>query len=104
MKRSDLIDTLAERFPHLHRKDVELAVNTLLDTISDAIAQGRRVEIRGFGNFELTLRRAYTGHHPRTGASIQIPERRMLHFKAGKALLETVNTPPATTSSPSNGI
>jgi len=99
MKRSELIDTLVKCFPDLTRKDVELAVKTLLDTISVAIADGRRVEIRGFGNFELTLRRAYAGHHPRTGARIQVPERRMLHFKAGKALLETVNNPLATTSS-----
>jgi len=104
MKRSEFIDQLAERFPHLTHRDVELAAKTLIDTMSHAMAQGRRVEVRGFGNFQLTARNAYLGRNPRTGASVEVPARHMLHYKPGKALLETLNHPPATTATPADGI
>jgi len=104
MKHSELVTALAERFPHLSRKDVDFAVHTLIDTMRDALAQGRRVEVRGFGNFQPTVRRAYTGRDPRNGDSIQVAERRQVRFKPGKALLESVNPGVAAPAPPTDGI
>jgi len=104
MKNSELIAALAERFPHLSHKDVDVAMHTLMETIGDALAHGRRVEVRGFGSFQPTLRHTYTGRDPRTGESIQVPERHRVRFKAGKALLERVNQKAAAPTPPADGI
>ena len=91
MTRSDLVARLAERFPQLTQRDTEFAVKTVLDAMSDAMAQGQRIEIRGFGSFSVSHRPARMGRNPRSGESVQIPEKRVPHFKPGKALREGVD-------------
>lgn len=90
MTRSDLVELLAERFGQLTHRDAEAAVKTILDSMSDALTRGHRIEIRGFGSFSINRRAPRMGRNPRTGESVQIPERRVPHFKPGKALRETI--------------
>lgn len=94
MTRSDLVELLAERFGQLTHRDAEAAVKTILDTMSDALTRGHRIEVRGFGSFSINRRAPRLGRNPRTGESVQIPERRVPHFKPGKALRETVGAQP----------
>ena len=91
MTRSDLVEELAARFGQLTQRDAELAVKTILDAMSDALARGHRIEIRGFGSFSITRRPPRIGRNPRSGESVQIPEKRVPHFKPGKALREAVD-------------
>lgn len=90
MTRSDLVNALAERFTQLTHRDTEYAVKTLLEAMADALAKGHRIEIRGFGSFSVTRRPPRTGRNPRSGALVSVPEKRVPHFKAGKALREDV--------------
>ena len=90
MTRSDLVGELAARFGQLTHRDAELAVKTLLDAVGDALVQGNRIEIRGFGSFSVNRRLPRMGRNPRSGASVAIPEKRVPHFKPGKALREAV--------------
>ena len=92
MTRSDLIIQLAAKHPQLTAKDIELAVKAILDTLSNTLARGDRVEIRGFGSFSLSHRPARKGHNPKTGETVLIPARSVPHFKAGKELRERVDT------------
>ncbi len=103
MTRSDLVAALAERFTQLTHRDSEFAVRTMLDAMSDALARGHRIEIRGFGSFSISRRPPRTGRNPRSGEPVLIPEKLVPHFKPGKALREAVDenlpaTPPATPS------
>lgn len=91
MTRSDLARLLALRFPQLGPSDSDAAVKVMLDALSEALASGRRVEIRGFGSFQSTQRLPRTGRNPRTGERVAIPSRRVAHFKPGKALREAIN-------------
>lgn len=91
MTRSDLVTLLAERFPQLTLRDSEFAVKTMLDAMSDALARGHRIEIRGFGSFNVSRRPPRMGRNPRSGEQVLIPEKRVPHFKAGKALREAVD-------------
>jgi integration host factor subunit beta len=91
MTRSDLVTLLAERFSQLSQRDSELAVKTLLDAMSDALARGHRIEIRGFGSFSINRRPPRTGRNPRSGEQVAIPEKLVPHFKPGKALRENVD-------------
>jgi integration host factor subunit beta len=91
MNRSDLIDALAARFPQLTTKDVDLAVKTILDQISAALCSKGRVEIRGFGSFDLSYRRPRVGRNPKTGVVVHVPAKFVPHFKAGKAMRERVD-------------
>ncbi len=91
MTRSDLVELLAERFPQLTQKDADAAARALLQAMSDALEQGQRIEIRGFGSFGVTRRNPRLGRNPRTGQSVAIPERRVPHFKPGKALRDAVD-------------
>ena len=86
MTKSDLIERLALQQPHLMQKDVEIAVKLILDRVSQSLAQGERVEIRGFGSFALRSRPPRVGRNPRTGEMVQVPAKRVPHFKAGKEL------------------
>lgn len=95
MTRSDLVELLASRFGQLTQKDADAAVKTMLDAMSDALVRGHRIEIRGFGSFSISRRPPRLGRNPRTGESVQIPERRVPHFKPGKALREAVGALPA---------
>jgi integration host factor subunit beta len=90
--RSDLVTRLAERFQQLTQRDTEFAVKTILDAMSDALAHGHRIEIRGFGSFSINRRPPRLGRNPRSGEQVTIPEKRVPHFKPGKALREAVDT------------
>ena len=90
MTRSDLIVALAERFRSLSTKDAEISVKEILDAIGNALAHGNRVEIRGFGSFSVNYRPARTGRNPRSGAQVQVPEKYVPHFKAGKEMRDCV--------------
>jgi len=94
MTRSDLVETLASRFGHLTHRDAEFAVKSLLDAMTDALARGHRIELRGFGTFSVNRRPPRTGRNPRSGESVAIPEKRVPHFKPGKALREAVDHRP----------
>ena len=91
MTRSDLIARLAERYPQLLSKDAELAVKVILDTISSTLAQGDRVEIRGFGSFALNYRPPRVGRNPKSGEKVNVAAKYVPHFKAGKELRERVD-------------
>ena len=91
MTRSDLVEELAARFGQLTQRDAEVAVKTLLDVMSDSLARGNRIEIRGFGSFSVSRRSPRLGRNPRSGESVAIPEKRVPHFKPGKALREAVD-------------
>ena len=75
MTRSDLVVQLAERFGQLTHRDTELAVKTMLDAMSDALARGHRIEIRGFGSFAINRRPPRMGRNPRSGEQVAIPEK-----------------------------
>lgn len=91
MTKSELIDRVSQRLDHLTRKDAEVAVNTLLDYLSEQIAEGRRVELRGFGSFGTKVRAARKGRNPKTGASVSVPAKQVPFFRAGKSLRTQVN-------------
>ncbi|WP_323760566.1 integration host factor subunit beta [Maricaulis sp.] len=91
MIKSELIDQLAEANPHLYHRDVERVVNTILDGITDALARGERVELRGFGAFSVRHRPARVGRNPRTGESVAVKEKHVPFFKTGKELRERVD-------------
>ena len=91
MTRSQLIQRMAELNPHLYQRDVERIVSTIFDEISDALAQGNRVELRGFGAFSVKYRDARQGRNPRTGESVQVEKKAVPFFKTGKKLREMLN-------------
>jgi integration host factor subunit beta len=91
MTKSELIARLAERFPQLVAKDAELAVKVILDAMTDALSRGDRIEIRGFGSFSLNHRPPRVGRNPRSGERVEVPEKWVPHFKAGKELRERVD-------------
>ena len=90
MTRSDLVEELAARFGQLTHRDAESAVKNILEAVGDALVRGHRIEIRGFGSFSVTHRPPRLGRNPRSGEAVQIPEKRVPHFKPGKALRESV--------------
>jgi len=91
MIKSELVERLAEKFSHLPQRDVERAVNVILDTIASSLEQGGRVELRGFGAFSVRRRPARTGRNPRTGETVPGKEKHVPFFKTGKELRERVN-------------
>ena len=91
MTRSDLVARLTERFGQLTHRDTEFAVKTILDAMSDALARGHRIEIRGFGSFSINRRPPRVGRNPRSGEQVVVPEKLVPHFKPGKALREAVD-------------
>ena len=91
MIKSELIDKLAEANPHLYHRDVERVVNTILDGITDALARGDRVELRGFGAFSVKHRPSRVGRNPRSGEAVHIEEKWAPFFKAGKELRDRLN-------------
>ena len=91
MTKSDLIARLAERFPQLVAKDAEFAVKMILDAMSEALAKGARIEIRGFGSFALNYRPPRVGRNPKSGDKVSVPGKWVPHFKAGKELRERVD-------------
>lgn len=91
MTRSDLVEELASRFSQLTHRDAEIAVRAILDAMNDALVAGHRIEIRGFGSFSVSHRAPRLGRNPRSGESVAIPEKRVPHFKPGKALRMAVD-------------
>lgn len=91
MRRSELIDLIACRFPQLSKADAEVSISEILDAIGSTLAHGGRVEIRGFGSFALNYRPARIGRNPKTGATVSVPGKHVPHFKAGKELRELVD-------------
>jgi integration host factor subunit beta len=92
MTKSELIQRLAERNPHLFQRDVERIVSTIFDEISGALSRGDRVELRGFGAFSVKARAARVGRNPRTGDSVEVEQKHVPFFKAGKDLRDRLNT------------
>lgn len=91
MTKSELIERIAARQPQLSVKDVELAVKTILEDMSEILAGGGRIEIRGFGSFSLHFRAPRTGRNPKTGESVDLQGKYVPHFKPGKELRDRVN-------------
>lgn len=91
MTKSELIEALAVKQNQLTQKDIDAAVKTLLEHMSQALAAGERIEIRGFGSFSLHHRPARTGRNPKTGETVNLPAKHVPHFKPGKELRDRVN-------------
>ena len=91
MIKSELVEAIALKNPHLYQRDVENIVNAILDEITSALSQGDRVELRGFGAFSVKNRAARTGRNPRTGVKVSVDEKWVPAFKTGKELRERLN-------------
>ena len=91
MTKSELIERIAEQQEQLSIKDIELAVKMMLEYMSQVLATGDRIEIRGFGSFSLHFREPRTGRNPKTGDSVRLPGKYVPHFKPGKELRDRVN-------------
>ena len=116
MTKSDLIERVAARVPHISKKDTETVVNTIFDSMTEALRRSDRIEIRGFGSFQVKVREAREGRNPKTGEEVNIPAKRTPFFKVGKELKERIDqawrderaagsasSSPAAVASPSSG-
>jgi integration host factor subunit beta len=90
MTKSELIARLATRYPQLVAEDAEVAVKMILEAMAKSLAQGQRIEIRGFGSFRLNYRPPRVGRNPKTGEKVKVPAKYVPHFKAGKELRERI--------------
>ena len=97
MTKSELIEALVKKQAHLSYRDVELAVKTILDLMSQSLADGTRIEIRGFGSFCLHYRPPRMGRNPKSGEPVSLSEKYVPHFKPGKELRQRVNERAAVT-------
>lgn len=91
MIKSELIQRITERNPHLYQRDIENVVGAILDTICDALARGDRVELRGFGAFSVKKRPARVGRNPRTGDQVNVEAKAVPFFKTGKEMRQRLN-------------
>ncbi|MBC2777273.1 integration host factor subunit beta [Parasphingopyxis marina] len=91
MIRSELVQKIAADNPDLSSKDVERLVNSFFNAITEQLARGGRVELRGFGAFSTRQRKARVGRNPRTGDAVQVPAKRVPYFKPGKEMRERLN-------------
>ena len=91
MTKSDLIERVARRLPHISKKDTEVVVNTIFDRMTEVLCNGERIEIRGFGSFQVKIREAREGRNPKTGEEVRIPRKRTPFFKVGKELKERID-------------
>ena len=91
MIKSELVQVIAEQNPHLYQRGVENIVNAILDEITNALAEGDRVELRGFGAFSVKNREARIGRNPRTGERVEVEKKSVPFFKTGKDLRERLN-------------
>lgn len=94
MTKSELIDRLARRFPQLVARDADEAVKVILGAMTNALTQGGRIEIRGFGSFSLNYRQPRVGRNPKSGETVHVPGKCVPHFKSGKELRERVDVAP----------
>ena len=95
MTKSGLIEEVAKRTPHISKKDTEVVVNTIFDAMIESLRAGDRIEIRGFGSFQVKIREARDGRNPKTGEPVHISAKRTPFFKVGKELKEMVDSSPA---------
>ena len=91
MVKSELVSVLNKKLPELQVRDVELALNCILEQMADALVQGERIEIRGFGSFDLRHRPPRLARNPMTGEAVNLPAKIALHFKPGKEMRDRVN-------------
>lgn len=91
MKRSDVINAIAARFPHLPANKIEDAAITIIEKMSQNLEKGNRIEIRGFGSFNLIDRKAGIRRNPKTGTKVEVESATKVRFKAGKEMRERVN-------------
>jgi integration host factor subunit beta len=90
MTKHDLMEEVAQHFPHLSPQEVKAAVDTVFAALTQALAAGKRIELRGFGSFELKHHQARAGHNPRTGAAIAVPAKIVPFFRVAQALRRRV--------------
>ena len=90
MTKSDLIERVSIKVPHVSKKDTETVVNTIFDCMTAALRTGDRIEIRGFGSFQVKVREAREGRNPKTGQQIPISARTVVTFRPGQKLKERV--------------
>ena len=93
MTKSELIELLIDQQSHLPIKDIEKAIKLMIEHMSSALADGERIEIRGFGSFSLHYRAPRVGRNPKSGESVDLAAKYVPHFKPGKELRELVNSP-----------
>jgi integration host factor subunit beta len=92
MTKAELIEKVSEHYSTLTKRQTEILVNTIFDSIKEALAKGDKIEIRGFGSFRLRQRRMREGRNPKTGALVNVPAKKVPFFKAGKELKELVDS------------
>jgi integration host factor subunit beta len=90
--KSELIESIADRYEMLSSRDVELAIKTMIDSMAQVLATGGRIEIRGFGSFSLHYRAPRIGRNPKTGDTVKLTGKHVPHFKPGKELRDRVNS------------
>jgi integration host factor subunit beta len=91
MTKSALIEKIAEKVDGLSKKQTEVVIETIFESVKDSLAKGGKVEIRGFGNFRLRSRNSRKARNPKTGAAVDVPPKKVPYFKVGKDLREMVN-------------
>lgn len=91
MTKSGLIDKVSENINELTRKQTEIIVETVFESMKEALSRGEKVEIRGFGNFRLKKRKSRTARNPKTGETVEVPPKSIIYFKVGKELREAIN-------------
>lgn len=92
MTRSELIMKVYEELEGYTRKQTEIIVETFFDAIKSALMKGEKVELRGFGNFKVKTRKPRQARNPKTGEHVEVPPRRVIHFKPGRELKEALNS------------
>ncbi len=91
MTKAELIERVSERIQGLTKRQTEVIVNSVFNSIKEALSKGNKIEIRGFGSFKIRQRRQRDGRNPKTGVSVSVPAKRVPFFKAGKELKEMVD-------------
>lgn len=91
MTKSVLIEKVTEKVEGLTKNQTEIVVETVFESIKKALMQGEKIEIRGFGNFRLKTRNPRKARNPKTGETVEVPGKKVLYFKVGKALKEDLN-------------
>mgnify|MGYP000626718171 CR=1 FL=1 len=100
MIKSELIELISKQQLHLSEKDIASSISSIIDQMSAVLSANERIEIRGFGSFSINRRPPRVGRNPRSGESVMIPEKRVPHFKPGKALREAVDAGTAAAQAP----
>jgi integration host factor subunit beta len=91
MTKAELVEKVSEKVDGLTKKQTEVIINTIFDSIKDALSTGDKIEIRGFGSFKIRSRKQREGRNPKTGSPVSVPAKKVPFFKAGKELKELVD-------------